>query len=800
MRYATAVFARKWGAIVWVMMVVGVACGQSTPPPETDLDDRPVSAIHLEGLQRVNQQLVRNQLRSAVGDPFDWDTVKADVRILNRLGEFGSVTADAELQTDGSVALIFKFTEQKIIHAVQVVGNRVLSDQDLLAVCPLEGSPRDDFLIENSKRAMKALYRKRGHYLSTITVDKVELDTSGILLYRIVEGPRVKIKAIEFEGNSAFTSDQLYAEIDTRTAVILFRRGELDEEKIADDEAAINRFYVNRGYLDIRVGHGIDLSPDQTEAKVVFFVVEGPQYILRSISTDPQTLGVFSTQQLLAMLDIKPGDVYAQDKIRKSIGIIADAYAKLGYKLTLRTESGRLGMGRIDWETTHTPESASVDLRLIIDEGEKMMIGIVQVNDNTLTRSKVVHRELRHLRPGRPLDSTMIDKAIQRLRRTNLFSQVNITVMDPDPDNPGYRDLLVSVNEKNTGSVNFGVAVGSDAGVFGELSLRQNNFDISDYPESVRELLSGKAFRGAGQKFAATLRPGDEFFQYSMSFTEPHIFETDNSFRISGSFRDRRFRRYDEERITLALGLGRKFGDFWNVSVNTSFESVALNNIDDFAPTAIFDDAGPNDISTLGVTLTRTTVGTLNRPGRGSRLELRLEQTGLLGGDFDYTTASTEYTVFLTLDEDFLGRKSILKLNTRAGYIFGGDAPTYDSFYMGGRSFRGFDFREISPKGIRADNGQPSDDPIGGDWLFFAGAQYEMPLLAENLTGVVFLDTGTVTDNLGFDEYRASIGLGLRIYIPQLGPIPIAFDFAIPILKEESDDEQLLSFSAEVPF
>lgn len=781
-------------------MVVGVVCGQSTQLPETDWEDRPVSAIRLEGLQRVNEQLVRNQLRSAEGDPFDWETVRADVRILNRLGEFGSVTAEAELKTDGSVLLIFKFIEQKIINAVQVVGNRVLSDQDLLKVCPVEGSARDDFLIENAKRDMKALYRARGHYLSTITVDKVELDTSGILLFRIVEGPRVKIKAIEFEGNSAFTSDQLYAEIDTRTSVILFRRGELDEEKLANDETAINRFYKNRGYLEIRVDSMIDLSPDQTEAKVVFVVVEGPQYILRSIMTEPKTLGVFSTQQLVALLDIKPGDVYAHDKIRKSISTIADAYAKLGYKLTLRTEPGRIGMGRIDWETTHTPESASVDLRIIIDEGERMMIGIVQVNDNTLTRSKVVLRELRHLKPGRPLDSTMINKAIRRLRRTNLFSQVNITVMDPDPDNPGYRDLLVSVNEKNTGSVNFGVAVGSDAGVFGELSLVQRNFDISDYPESVRELISGKAFRGAGQQFAATLRPGDEFFQYSMSFTEPHIFETDNSFRVSGSFRDRRFRRYDEERLSLSLGLGRKFGDFWNVSLNASFESVELNEIEDFAPTAIFDDAGPNDISTLGLTLTRTTVGTLNRPGRGSRLELRLEQTGLMGGDFNYTTASTEYTVFLTLYEDFLGRKSILKLNTRAGYIFGGDAPTYDSFYMGGRSFRGFDFREVSPKGIRADNGLPSNDPIGGDWLFFAGAQYEMPLLAENLSGVVFLDTGTVTDNLGFDEYRASIGLGIRIYIPQLGPIPIAFDFAIPILKEESDEEQLLSFSAEVPF
>ena len=109
MRYALAVFARKWIVIAWVLMVVGAACGQSTKPPDTDLEDRPVSAIHLEGLQRVNQQLVRNQLRSAEGDPFDWDTVRADIRILNRLGEFGSVTADVELQSDGSVALFFKF-------------------------------------------------------------------------------------------------------------------------------------------------------------------------------------------------------------------------------------------------------------------------------------------------------------------------------------------------------------------------------------------------------------------------------------------------------------------------------------------------------------------------------------------------------------------------------------------------------------------------------------------------------------------------------------------------------------------
>jgi outer membrane protein insertion porin family len=157
--------------------------------------------------------------------------------------------------------------------------------------------------------------------------------------------------------------------------------------------------------------------------------------------------------------------------------------------------------------------------------------------------------------------------------------------------------------------------------------------------------------------------------------------------------------------------------------------------------------------------------------------------------------------VFLTLQEDFLGRKSILKLNSRLGYIFGGGrVPTYERFYLGGRSFRGFEFREVSPKGIRADTGELGDDPVGGEWLIFLGAQYEFPLFQETITGVTFLDPGTVTEDVGFDDYRVSIGAGLRLYIPQLGPVPIAFDFGFPIVYEEEDDKRLFSFSAELPF
>jgi outer membrane protein insertion porin family len=384
--------------------------------------------------------------------------------------------------------------------------------------------------------------------------------------------------------------------------------------------------------------------------------------------------------------------------------------------------------------------------------------------------------------------------------RTRLFNDARITVQNPEPEDPAYRDLLVEVKERNTGSANFGVAVGSDQGVFGELSLSQNNFDITDFPESLQELLSGRAFRGAGQRFNAVLRPGTEIFQYSMSVTEPHLFDSLYSLTVGGQFRDRFYDRYDETRFGGNIRLGRQFGDIWAVALQGRAEEVELTDIDPFAPTEVFQDAGPNTLTSVGLSVTRSTVSTIIRPGKGSRLETSYDRYGALGGDFDFDMVNAEYSIFFTLDEDFLGRLTTLRLNSRMGYIWGDRPPVYEQFYLGGRSLRGFDFRTVSPKGIRADNGEPSDDAVGGEWLVFFGAQYELPIFGDAMTGVAFVDSGTVLDDPGFEDYRVAAGVGIRLYIPQFGDVPIAFDFAFPLKKEDTDEEQLFSFMVDFPF
>jgi outer membrane protein insertion porin family len=298
-----------------------------------------------------------------------------------------------------------------------------------------------------------------------------------------------------------------------------------------------------------------------------------------------------------------------------------------------------------------------------------------------------------------------------------------------------------------------------------------------------------------------TLRPGNEIFQYIVSWTEPSLFDTPYALSVSGQYRQRLFQSegrflYDENRLSFPISIGRELGELWDVALTARFERIKLTDIAVDAPVDVFEAAGPDTLVGLGLTFTRSTITTFTRPGEGTRFETSIEQ---VGGDYNFTKMRADYVVFFTTHRDFLGRRQILKLTSRMGYIFGGEAPLYERYYMGGRTFRGFEFRTVSPKGIDR-LGNQTTDPVGGDWMLFLGAQYEVPIIQESVTWVVFLDTGTVTDKAGFDEYRVSAGFGLRIYIGAFGPVPIALDFGFPLKKEPGDETETFSFSAELPF
>lgn len=786
--------------LVGSLVVIGVNPTLATPAAIfQDIDDetfadRPISEVEFKGLDRVEIRLVQNNIRTASGQPFEAQSLRDDVATLYRLGQFQTVTADAVLQPDGSVKVIYRVTEQSIIRDVQTVGNTLVSDQELRAQIPLyAGGPRDDFLVEQSLLRIKNLYRGKGHYLAEVRVDDSRLTDAGILIFVIVEGPRVRIKEIEFVGNRNIPANILGSQISTKPAILFFRKGELDPSRLIDDAATIDRFYKDRGWIDVRVDSRIMLGPDSKEAKVVFVIDEGRQYRLRRIDIassggQESPLDVFSSEQLLALAALRPGAPYERPKVDSTVDAIRNAYRQMGF-IDARVNARNLRVG----------EQAEVDMIIQIVEGPSYTAGLIMIQGNFLTKDKVIRRLVK-VRPGRPLDGTLADQAEIAIERSQLFNDARVSIQQPSSDSPRVRDIIVEVKERNTGSFNFGAGLASDSGIFGEFSFRQTNFDVADFPLSVEELISGRAFRGAGQSFNITIAPGTEVSMYSISITEPHLFESNISGQFDSYYRNRIYNQYVEERLSVGGNVGRRLGDVWVGNVSTNLQRVELTDFDASTPIEVYEDRGPDVFALIGGSLRRTTVDNPFRPGKGSVINVGVAKAIPISGNVDYWSMNVELASFLTLYEDFLGRKHVLKLQAEAGWIFQGEAPTFEKYYLGGRSFRGFQFRTVSPKTDQTLGGTDTDEPIGGSWLFFAGAQYEVPLFGEGLAAVMFVDSGTVTNTPGFDDYRVSVGLGLRLYLPILGPAPLAFDFGFPIVKQADDETQVFSFSAELPF
>lgn len=772
-----------------------------------------ITELELVGVTDAqDRQLVENYIQSRPGTPLSAETVAEDLRRLSRLGRFSTIHVGAEVLRTAeadTVRLIYEFEPTPVIRDVEVTGNNQVRTGDIAdEVSILVGTPVDPFQLDRARRRIERLYREKGYHRASVTIDQEYLDETGIVLFRISEGPRVRVTDIRFEGNETFRSDLLRGEIRSKTWIPVLEKAPLDSNVLDQDVAAISRFYRDRGYLDVRVDTlPVRFSPDGREAIVTFVIEEGPVYTLRTVKAvrvdeagfvtnePPQ---VFSPVQLAGLMEIKSGDVYSVRAVENSLRAVQEAYARMGY--VIGTGREETSVSRAELRDVDEP---FVDLQLQIYEGKRFRTGLVTITGNDITQQRVIRREVA-VRPGEWLDGTALDLTRRRLEAINLFEpgSVRVTVQPPPADGSEYRDVNVEIEETNTGSLSFGASANTELGVIGFINLTQRNFDVLDFPDSASELFTGRAFRGAGQTFSIQVSPGNEVQTYSISLSEPHLFDTNYSGTIAGSYRSRIFQQYDENRLSGNLSLGHRLGQRWRIQSTFRYEQIEIDDIDEDAPVDVFDVEGQSQLGAIGLSLTRTTTDVGPRPSKGVKTSFGVEQVGL-GGDYDFTKLSFGHAIFFPVYEDFLGRNTIFSVRTDINYIPQDEdgVPVFERYYLGGRTMRGFRYRTVSPKGIRNDTMTQGKDPIGGTWSFFAGAEIEQPIVGDTISLVGFVDTGTVTQDPGFDDYRVSAGVGMRLYIPQVfGPAPLAFDFGFPIVRQQGDEERVFSFSIDFPF
>lgn len=356
----------------------------------------------------------------------------------------------------------------------------------------------------------------------------------------------------------------------------------------------------------------------------------------------------------------------------------------------------------------------------------------------------------------------------------------------PSYTNPEV-DVFVDLQETQTGRFLLGVGINSNAGVVGQIMLDERNFDWRRPPRSWQDIVDGTAWRGGGQRFRLEAAPGSQVQRYLASFQEPFFLGTNVSLSLSGSYYDRRYTDWDEQRLGGRIGWGYQWVQS-DVSTNFTYraENVNIRNPSNPAEPQLAEVLGDNILHGFKASIINDTRDSAFLATQGHYMEIYGEQ---VIGTFDYPRVGIDFKKYFLVREraDHSGRH-VVSLVTKVD-VTGSDTPIYDNFFAGGFStLRGFDFRGASP----VSNGVE----VGGEFSWLNSAEYMFPITADDmLHGVVFCDFGTVEPKVEINDFRVSPGFGLRITVPAMGPAPIALDFAFPVAKAPTDDTQVFSFS-----
>ncbi len=368
-------------------------------------------------------------------------------------------------------------------------------------------------------------------------------------------------------------------------------------------------------------------------------------------------------------------------------------------------------------------------------------------------------------------------------------------LMNPSPSatnlyRPRVRDVPVDVyaTEGQTGRFMLGGSVNSDLGVMGNITIEERNFDIMKFPRRPRDLFNG-AFRGGGQNFRLEIVPGNQVQRYTANWTQPNLFGySPFSLSVGGFYFQRYYRDWNEGRLGGRLALGYEVSPDLSVTTELRAEDIDIKNPRVLTVPRLNRVLGSNDLYTGRVSLIHSTRDSPFLPTEGHYLEMIYDQ-GF--GEYDFPRGQVNFSRYFLIREraDGSGRQTLTSSH-RVGFS-GADTPVFENFFAGGFStMRGFRFRGASPV--------EQDVQVGGRFQFLGSLEYMFPLTADDMIrAVTFVDYGTIEQDIEFDwkNFRCAPGVGLRIAVPALGPAPLAFDFAFPVLDAFGDQRQVFAFS-----
>jgi len=770
-------FVLEAGVLMLAVLIICNCCYLYAEEEAQSPEQMQISSIEVAGNVTITKSRVLARIRAKAGQLFNSVSTAEDAQRLAEIEGIETAYYNTDI-VDGKVKLTFVVIEQDLVRLIFFRGNKKVSANLLSKQLDFKkGDYLDLLLVRNATVSMLQLYHKRGYAFAEVTLDESQLKR-GSVIYNIKEGTRVRVKKSIFEGNDSIKRKELKKAVKTKSRKFVFFRVYYNEDAVRADVEKLQDIYHKKGFLDVKVEEAVSFSENKKQAFVTFKITEGALYTVDEVIITGNEF--FDDSVLYADLKLQKGEVYSVERADFDARHILNRYREKGFVDAVVEQERSFG------------DEGRVTVRFDIVQGSRFRIGRIDITGNHEVHDRVIRRILDEegFTPGQWYNADFArgngEGELERLVRRRVMTES--TTILPAGDKPDQKDANVNIVESQTGSIMVGAGIASNSGVIGNLVLDQRNFDIKDWPESFREFVTGKAFKGAGQQFRAEINPGTIQSSFSISFTEPYLYDKPVSLEVGTYGFERMQETFDEDRLKGYVGFEKRYDNDWRRGVSFRVENVDVSDLEPDAPQEIIDVKGDTALVGVKAFVRKDTTDSRFLPTKGYNFNIGYEQ---VGGDFTFGILSATQRWYKTLYEDLADRKTILETKIHAATILG-DAPPFEKFYAGGTgSIRGFKYRGVSTRD------SVFQEPIGSDWILLGNAEIAVPLTSEVFSALFFVDAGTI-DSGGV---RASIGTGIQILLPQwFGPVPMRFELATPFMKDDEDDTRIFSFSVGALF
>lgn len=796
--------------------------------------------IQYLGPASVSQQFIRSHIQLKSGDPYLPAATESDIHALYATGQFYNIRVAVDLAADGGMNVAYVVEVKPRLTEIKITGNvEMRASKIRKKITAKVGKPLDEEQLFTDCQAIKAQYEKDGYPGTEVKYvpDVDEAAGTGVVTFQITEGRKMKITHIDFVGAAAFGQRQLRHVLKTRqhwmfswiTSSDLYK-----QDQFEDDKDALVDFYRSHGYLDFEIKDVRIQNPQPNRMTIQIFVYEGRQYKVGAITfsgaallptnavspiyisgpapkkASPAYGDWVRARKLNHDFRMKSGNVFTSDGLSTNLLAIENFYGSMGY-IDVRRGGG------LQVQQIPNVDTGTMDLEFDLTEGRKTYVERIDIRGNVKTKDKVIRRELA-ISPGDVFDMVRVQLSQERLENlggsvTPYFDGVDMRPEPTDPPIAGRQNLVVNVQEKDTGNFTVGAGYSSVESFVAFAQITQANFDLFNPPY----------FTGGGQQLTLRVQLGNEDQEYDLNFVEPWFLNRKLSLGVD-VYRDvwdfeSVNNIFNETRTGIRVSLTRAlWTDFFRGTVYYNLENVgiSLNSgwhgdeqafdpfpfphvTGDFAnvPSAILEQTGNHLFNRFGGSLTYDTRNSITLPNWGQLTELDPELS--IGNQTTFYKLELKTAWFFPSPLKYLFHGEwisghVIEADAHIGTdrsISGGDVPFYDRYYLGGEyDLRGFKYRNIAPRELNPSvAGTVFDEPVGGDSFWYGTLEYSLPLFEREgglgLRLAAFYDIGSVgTGPYSFSgNFDDDWGIGLRLNIPRMGPLRL--DYGIPITHDQ---------------